>query len=308
MKRVLVAIVGGVMLGAGTGLHGAVSAQTRFRVQVDLVSLGVTVVDGDGRLVTDLTAEDFSVVEDGEAQAIEYFARGDELGVDAPLHVGLLFDTSSSMHEDIQLSRTAAIRFLDALPEAEDMTLVEFDSDVRISRFSQDDFLRLIEQIRNRRPHGFTSLYDALGTYLSGAQSLDGHKVLVIYSDGGDTRSAISWNDTLTLLKASDVTVYVVGFLRGPSSGAMLSERARLEQLAGTTGGRAFFPRDIDEVSEAYADVLAELRAGYSLGYVSTNTAMDGSWREVTIRVTRPDLEDASVRARPGYYALYREP
>lgn len=285
----------------------SVSGQTPFRSQIDLVSLGVTVVDHEGRLVTDLTADDFSVVESSESQTIRHLVRGDNLGVAVPLHVGLLFDTSGSMNEDIRLSRTAAIKFLNALPEAEDITLVEFDSAVRISRFSQDDFPFLVERIREREPEGYTALYDALGTYLAGAAGIDGQKVLVVYSDGGDTRSSMSWKDTLTLLRASDVTVYVIGFLPREPSPGLMAERARLEDLAETTGGRAFFPRDGRDVDDAYEDVLAELRARYTLGYVSTNTMMDGSWRDVVITLNRSDLDRARVRTRPGYYALFRE-
>ena len=300
--------LGGLGTAGGVGVRGVAAGQSRFRTQIDLVSLGVTVVDRDGRLVTDLTRDDFVIVEDGVPQTVQYFARGDDLGGGPPLHLGLLFDTSGSMGEDIRLSRTAAIRFLDALPEAEDMTLVEFDSDVRISRFSQDDFPRLVERIRGRRPSGFTALYDALGTYLAGAAEIDGRKVLVVYSDGGDARSSISWPDTLTLLQASDVTVYVIGFLRRVRSAGPLADRARLHRLAETTGGQAFFPGNLRDVEEAYEQVLAELRAQYTLGYVSTNTTMDGGWREVSIAATRSDLDRPRVRARAGYYALFREP
>jgi len=286
-------------------LGGGVAGAQVFRAGIDLVSLGVTVVDRKGALVANLAPEDFAVYEDGERQAIEYFTRGDA-GV--PLHVGLLFDTSGSMEEDIALSRTAAVGFLKALPDAEDITLVEFDTEVRVSRFSPRDFARLVERIRGRTPHGFTALYDALGTYLAGASEVDGRKVLVLYTDGGDTRSAMSWSDTLTLLKASDVTIYAVGFLRHHTPASALAQRRRLEEMAAATGGRALFPRSARDLDEVYGDVLAELRAQYTLGYLSANERTDGRWRAVELRLTRADLKGARVRSRPGYFARFLEP
>ena len=109
-------------------------AQTRFLGEIELVSLGVTVVDRKGELIADLSKDDFDVYEDGRLQTVRYFARGTDNNEEVPLHLGLLFDTSGSMERDIDLSRTAAIKFLNALPTAEDMTLVEFDTEVRLAR------------------------------------------------------------------------------------------------------------------------------------------------------------------------------
>ena len=92
------------------------------------------------------------------------------------------------------------------------MTLVDFDTEVRVGRYGQDDFPRLVERIRNRLPTGQTALYDALGVYLDGAFAQDGRKVLVIYTDGEDTRSRMRFGETADLVRASDVTVYAIGF------------------------------------------------------------------------------------------------
>ena len=134
------------------------------------------------------------------------------------MHLGLMLDTSGSMEADLKLARSAAIKFLNLLPEAEDITLVDFDTEVRVTRYPQRDFARLVERIRQRKPDGWTALYDALGDYLDGAGQQDGRKVLVMYTDGGDTRSALSFSETLTLLKASQVTVYAVGLVENTGS------------------------------------------------------------------------------------------
>ena len=137
---------------ASGGFGPAAGQQTTFRSGIDLVTVGVTVADKRGNYLTALTADDFDVLEDGHPQTIKLFARGED-AVSAPeMHVGLLFDTSDSMNDDIALSRSAAVRFLNTLSDAKDMTLVDFDTEVRIARYGQKDFPRMVERIRNRKP------------------------------------------------------------------------------------------------------------------------------------------------------------
>lgn len=288
-----------------TGMTTAAAGQPTFRTGVDLVTFGVTIVDKKGNLVTDLQPEDFEIVEDGRRQTIKFFARGDEDGDDrVRKHLGLMLDTSGSMQEDLKMARSAAIKFLNLLPEAEDITLVDFDEEVRATRYPQRDFARLVERIRQRKADGWTALYDALGLYLDGADQQDGRQILVVYTDGGDTRSALSYSDALTLLKASSVTVYAVGLLE--HTGSFRNElRMKLQQMAETTGGQAFFPARLDDLDEAYAQVVREINAQYHLGYQSTNLERDGAWRKVEVKVKRPDLK---VRSRKGYFAPYTEP
>ena len=143
------------------------------------------------------------MIEDGKKQTIEYFAQRRRRRQPRRCTSGLMVDASGSMQADMKLAQSAAIKFLNMLPAAEDITLVDFDTQVRITRYPQRDFARLVERIRQRKPDGWTALYDALGTYLDGADSQDGRKVMVMYTDGGDTRSALSLRETLTLLKAS---------------------------------------------------------------------------------------------------------
>jgi VWFA-related protein len=284
----------------GTGA-GPAAAQPVFRAGVELVNFGVTVVDKKGTLVTDLTADDFVLLEDGKPVALDFFVRGDASLV--PLHLGLLFDTSGSMLDDIGMSRSAAIKFLNTLSRAEDITLVDFDTEVRVARYGQNDFPRLVERIRSRKPEGWTALYDALGVYLDGATGQDGQKILVIYTDGGDTRSAMSLGDALDLAKASDVTIYAIGFLEHQSSGGRMEQRLRLQQIAGATGGQAFFPNTLKELDAVYAKVVEEINARYTLGFQSANRTADGAWRAVEVKLTRPDLKQAKVRTRQGYFA-----
>jgi len=285
---------------------GTVAQQPTFRSETELVNLGVTVVDRRGNFISDLTQQDFEIVEDGRKQSIRLFARGDEADTAPELHIGLLLDTSGSMGEDIGLARSAAVKFLNTLNDARDMTLVDFDTEVRVAKYGQQDFPRMVERIRSRKPDGFTAMYDALGVYLDGASEDEGRTILVLFTDGGDTRSTLRFNDALTLLRASDVTVYTIGFLEHQSTSVRFDQRTRLTQIADETGGQAIFPLSMKEISEAYDRILAQIRAQYSLGYLSTNTAQDGRWRKVEIRVRRPDLKDVRIRSRKGYFAPFK--
>ena len=295
MKRLLVAAI------ALTLLVRSADAQQRFRSGVDLATFGVTVTDKKGNIVTDLTKDDFEVVEDGKPQALDYFAPGDG-DASLAMHVGLMVDASGSMQNDMKLAQGAAIKFLNMLPAAEDITLVDFDTQVRVTRYPQRDFPRLVERIRQRKPDGWTALYDALGMYLEGADQREGRTVMVMFTDGGDTRSALSLSSTIDLLKASNVTVYAIGLTEHTGS-ARPQLQMTLRQLVETTGGQAFFPYAMKDVESAYEKVLAEIKGQYYLGYQSKNTATDGAWRKVDIKVKRPDLR---VRARKGYFGPYK--
>ena len=290
-----------LLASAGLLVHG----QQVFRSAVDLVHFGVVVTDRHGTPILGLKAENFEIVEEGKPQTVKFFAGGEPASAPA-LHLGFMIDNSGSMVRDIADVRTAAIRFLNTVENVTDVTLTDFDTEVRVARFGPDDYPRLIERIRSRKPDGYTALYDALGVYLNGAASLTGDKILVLYTDGGDTRSAITQSELLDLLKISDVTVYSIGYLQHQGS-ARHEQQQILTRFAATTGGQAFFPTSVKELDALYSKILGEIAGRYSLGYVSTDPTMDGSWRDVRIRVVgRPDLKDVKIRTRAGYYAPYK--
>ena len=291
----------------------AIPPQQVFRSGIDVVHLGVAVVDKAGAAVTRLTREDFVVYEQGKKQELRYFvAQGTDGGegteAPPPLHIGLLFDTSGSMANDMELARSAAIRFLNRLPRAEDITVVDFDTEVRIATYAQSDFTRLVARLRGRRPDGWTALWDAVGIYLGGAHDQNGQKVLIIFTDGGDTRSTLTYSDLLTTIKATDVSIYAIGFLEHQPSSVRTQQRLQLAQIADVTGGQAYFPASMKEVEALYDRIVAEIDSRYLLGYVSSNTRTDGAWRSVEVRLTRPDLRQTRIRTRKGYYAPYLAP
>jgi VWFA-related protein len=278
-----------------------------FRTGVDLVNMSVTVVDRKGQLVNGLKADDFEVFEDGLRQTVRYFAAGDGSDQTRPeMHLGLLLDVSESMGDDIRFTRTAAIKFLNTLIDAVDVTVVDFDTEVRAARYGQSEFARLIERIRQQKTTGMTALYDAIGVYLDGASSQAGRKIMLLYTDGGDTRSSLRMNELIDLLKASDVTVYVIGALEHQSAAAKERARPTLSEIAATTGGQAFFPTSVKELDQMYEKVLAEIRAQYTIGYLSTNQKSDGVWRKIEIKMASKDRRSLRLRSRKGYFAPYK--
>ena len=284
--------------------NGATQQSPVFRAGVDLVNLGVTVTDRRGKLVADLTADDFEVLEDGKPQSVRFFASSTSPAPD--MHLGLLLDVSGSMESEIAFTRTASIKFLNTLTEAVDVTVVDFDTEVRVARYGQAEFPRLIERIRQQKTRGETALFDAIGVYLDGAAALDGQKIMLLYTDGGDTRSAMRLHELIDLVKASDVTIYGIGVLDRHSFSARNEQQMVLRQIAETTGGQVYFPPSVKDLEKVYEQVAAEIRAQYTLGYLSTNGTANGAWRKVEIKLKRSDAKDLRIRSRKGYFAPYR--
>jgi Ca-activated chloride channel homolog len=277
----------------------------QFRGGIDVVNVGVTVTDRKGALVGDLTADDFEIFEDGKKQTVRFFASGDPGGdLTPPLHLGLLIDVSESMGEDMSFTKTASIKFLNTLTDAVDITVVDFDTEIRATRHTQREFARVVERIRQKKAGGSTALYDAIGVYLDGASGEDGRKIMLLYTDGGDNRSAMSRGDLMDLLKASDATVYAIGELEHQPSSSRHEQQMILQQIADVTGGRAFFPTSVKELDAIYEKVVAEIRAQYTLGYVSTNGKADGAWRKVEVKLRK----DLRARSRRGYFAPLKQP
>jgi Ca-activated chloride channel family protein len=279
------------------------AARQTFRAGTDVVRVPVVVTGRAGEPVRGLTREDFDLREEGRPQRLEFFAEGAPGGA-LPLHLGLLLDTSESMQQDLADAMTASIQFVNAVEESVDVTLVDFDSVVRISRFAPASYPQLFERIRSRKASGMTALYDATGAYIEEAIVQGGQHVLIMYTDGGDSSSSLGIGRLLDLLRlASNVIVYPIGYLGHQRGGGRLEQQMRLGQIARETGGAAFFPGSAREVRGIYDRILRELTSRYTVGYVSSNDAADGRFRKLEVRVTRPGVRDLKVRARTGYYA-----
>jgi Ca-activated chloride channel family protein len=280
-----------------------------FAARSDVVNLTVTVLDKEGNLVLDLEAQDFQVYEDGRPQRVEIFGRAQDGGHPFDprtnealvLDLGLLMDTSESMLKELKLSQQSAIRFLEAVPRARDLVTVFFDSDIQVSRYDGEQQQGLIDRIQALKGGGWTALYDAIAVYLSRAEdSGGGRRVLVLFTDGEDSRSVTTLGEVLKMVRSSPVTVYAIAFSQGLTQSRRLPAKAFLQGLAGMTGGEVFSPTSFRDLPAIYDKILQQLSAQYVIGYVSDNPKQDGKLRHLKVEVSEREL---SVRHREGYVA-----
>jgi len=274
-----------------------------FRSGVDVVSLNITVTDLDRGFVTDLQQDNFAVYEDGVRQHVNFFTR-----TQLPIALALLLDTSASMDEEMATAQEAAIGFSQRLRREDLAEVIDFDSRVEILQGFTDDVEELESAIRRTSAGGSTSLYNALYISLKDLSKAPLREVdvrreaIIVLSDGEDTSSLVSFDEVLELAKRSETIIYSIG-LQSENSRSRTGFREAdfvLRQLAQETGGRAFFPEDISELSEIYRQISDELSSQYSVGYISTNPLQNGQWRRIVVRV---DRDAVTARTKQGYYA-----
>jgi Ca-activated chloride channel family protein len=286
-----------------TAALGAPVAAQVFRDRVDVVLLSVTVADREGRLLTNLDAEDFHVFEDGVLQTIQNFSREPQ-----PIALSILIDTSASMDEKLGIAQRAATGFVRRLGEQDVAQIIDFDSRARIRQDFTHDVDALERAIGSTMAGGPTALYEALQVALNQlrltrqqAGSEIRRQAVVVLSDGEDTRSLIDYVEVIDLSKRSEVVVYAIGLRTQVLTRRGYSEaESALRTMSSETGGVAYFVDDVTELERIYADIADELASQYMIGYISKNTARDGTWRKVSVTVEHPD---AQARTRTGYYA-----
>jgi Ca-activated chloride channel homolog len=295
------AVVSTVLL---LGLAAASSAQQPpvFRSQVDVVHLTVSVHDETGKLVTDLAEPDFTLYEDGRPQEIRVFARAFDPGRDEllALDLGLLMDTSQSMVQNLKLSRLAATRFLDSVPRARELITIFFDEDIRVSRYDSENQQGLLERIQDVEGGRNTCLYDAVAVYLSRIQGIPGRKVLILFSDGEDSRSDLSQIELNRLVRSSPAIIYSIAFAPDgiPNSQRAMRSRRVLQHLSDLTGGAVFAPSTYRDLPDIYDKILEELKGQYVIGYVPDRPGAPDRFRKVKVDVSRKGVK---VRHREGY-------
>lgn len=274
-----------------------------FRAGVEVVSLNVTVVESN-RYVTNLEPEEFSVFEDGAKQELMFFNR-----TNLPIALALLIDTSASMEDKLTTAQEAAIGFARRLRPQDLAEVIDFDSRVEVIQPFTARFGELEQAIRRTAPGGSTSLFNAVYISLKELKKQQARtsdeirrQAIIILSDGEDTSSLVSFEEVLDLAKRSETAIYAIGLRSrgGNYSKGFKEAEFVLRQLAQETGGRAFFPNQIEDLSEVYGQIADELSSQYTLGYTSKNQRRDGGWRRVVVRVNRPN---ATARTKQGYYA-----
>jgi Ca-activated chloride channel family protein len=296
-------------LGLATVLAATVAAQqpidsgAAFRAGVDLVSMNVTVTDRESRYVRGLGQDDFAVYEDGVQQGISFFSQSQ-----LPLALSLLLDSSASMEERLPTLQSAAVDFIERLQPSDIAQVVDFDSRVEIRQAFSDDRAALAQAIGRTVAGGSTSLYNALYISLKELAKIRveadedvRRQALVVFSDGEDTSSLVTFDEVLDLAKRSETAIYTIA-LRGEDNSTRGFREAEfvMRQLAQETGGRPFSAARIEDLEGIYGQIADELSSQYTIGYLPKNARQDGAWRQLVVQVARPDV---SARTKRGYYA-----
>ena len=286
--------------------QGDASRQPSFRSAIELVSLNVTVTDPSGHYVTNLEQDDFSVYEDGAKQDVTFFNR-----TNLPIALAVMLDTSASMDTKLATAQEAAIGFARRLRSQDLAEVIDFDSRVVVLQNFTNNPGELEQAIRKTSAGGSTSLYNAVYIALKDlkkavAKNVDEirRQAIIVLSDGEDTSSLLPFEEVLDLAKRSETAIYAIG-LRSNENAASASKGFKeaefvLRQLTQQTGGRAFFPNQLTELTGVYGQIADELSSQYTVGYASKNSKRDGSWRRVVVRVSRPNT---TARTKQGYFA-----
>jgi Ca-activated chloride channel homolog len=272
-----------------------------IHVPVNLVNVPLTVTDKKNRLVIMMTKDDFNLSEDGKPQSIQYFSRETDLA----LRIGLLIDTSNSIRDRFDFEKQAATGFLsDIIRRGKDQAFVEgFDVEPVVVQDYTDNVEMLANAIRGLQAGGVTALYDAI--FISCKDKLYFfpppepylRRMLVVLSDGQDNSSQHTREEALAMAQRAEVTIFAISTNR---SGTEHRGDRVLKRLAEETGGQAFFPFEANDLAESFREIGRDLRTQFLLSYVSTNTAKDGTFRNISISTANKNLH---VRAKSGYFA-----
>jgi len=260
--------------------------------QVNRVLLWVTATDEEGNLVTDLTKDDFTVLEDDEPQQVVDFHMDTR-----PIKMAILIDTSSSMVDKIEEVHDAAGAFVESLREIDEALIIDFDENVYLIQDLTSDVDDLKKSIESTEPLGATALYDALHAAYRKIGTFDGRKVIVVLSDGEDTSSQFGFERILEEAKTNSTMIYAIGLgIEGARP-----RRDVLKDFSGNTGGEFFYIKKKGTLQDAYARIAEELGKQFFLTYATTNEAWDGRWIKLKVESKR---EGVKIRARRGYFAV----
>ena len=289
---------------AAAAQDGAIAKQNgqyTLRRDVQEVVLSVTVLDDQGRLVNDLTKNDFRVFEDGVQQSIAAFQHAD-----VPVSLGILVDNSGSMRSKRMAVNAAALDLVRASNPQDEAFIVNFSDEAFIDQDFTSDLNKLRDGLAHYDARGGTALYDAT---VASADELAKHakhakQVLLIITDGEDNASSLTLEQAIRRVQdLQGPIVYCIGLLFGDEGHESRTAKRALQLLSQETGGIAYFPRSLDDVDAVAAEVAQDIRSQYTIGYHSTKAESLGGYRQVRV-LAHPtgSRKDLNARTRSGYY------
>jgi Ca-activated chloride channel family protein len=275
---------------------------TTLRTTTNEVNVVFIVTDKRGHRVTDLKKNDFTIADDNKPPAeIRSFSAETNL----PLQVGLLIDASNSVRDRFKFEQESAIEFLNQTihPSKDRAFVVGFDVTPEVTQDFTDNTESLAHGVHELRPGGGTALYDALyfacrDKLLKAPKSTPVRRAIILLSDGDDNQSHVTREEAIEMAQRAEAIVYTISTNVSGTKGA--GDKV-LERIADATGGRAFFPFQIRDVSNDFAEIADELRSQYAVSYKPADFKTDGHYR--TIEIVANDRKNFRVRARRGYYA-----
>ena len=278
------------------------SARVRpLKVDVDLVLVPVTITDPMNRLVTGLEKDNFQLYEGSSQQEIRSFSSED-----APVSLGVIFDSSGSMSSKMDRAKEAVVEFFKTANPQDEFFMITFSDEPE----TVSDFTNSVDEIQNKLvfavPRHRTALLDAIYMGVSKMrQAKYAKKALLIISDGGDNHSRYTENEIKSLVKEADVMIYAIGIYDRYASA--MEERLGpqlLSEITELTGGRAFTIDNPNDLADVATKIGVELRNQYVLGYRPAKVVRDGKWRKIKVKLLPPKgLPPLRVYARTGYYA-----
>jgi Ca-activated chloride channel homolog len=281
---------------------GGSDALATIRATTNEVNVVFTVTDKHGKRVTDLKQNDFKVIDDNKPpEEIRSFHAETNL----PLQVGLLIDASNSVRDRFKFEQESAIEFLNQTvrPRYDRAFVVGFDATPEVTQDFTDNTESLAHGVHELRPGGGTALYDALyfacrDKLLKASKGTPVRRAVILLSDGDDNLSHVSREEAIEMAQRAEAIVYTISTnvsgTKGPGDKV-------LERIADATGGRAFFPFQIRDVVNAFAEIQEELRSQYAISYKPADLKYDGHYR--TIEIVANDRKNLKVRSRRGWYA-----
>jgi Ca-activated chloride channel family protein len=275
---------------------------TTIRAVVNEVNVVFTVTDKHGRYVKDLKKQDFNFVDDSKPAAE---IRDFKNQTDLPLQVGLLVDASNSVRDRFKFEQESAIEFLNQTvrPRYDSAFVVGFDVTPEVTQDFTDNTESLSRGVRLLRPGGGTAMFDALyfscrDKLLKAPRIAAVRRAIILLSDGEDNQSHVTREEAIDMAQRAEV---IVDTISTKISGMKGKGDKVLERIADATGGRAFFPFQLRDVSNAFAEIQDELRSQYAVSYKPADFKPDGRYR--TIEIVALDKKNLHVRSRRGYFA-----
>jgi VWFA-related protein len=276
---------------------------TTITKTVNEVNVVFTVTDRHGRYVKNLAKSDFSVLDDSKPSGQ---IRSFHSETDLPLQVGLMVDASNSVRDRFKFEQESAIEFLNQTvrPRYDKAFVVGFDVTPEVTQDFTDNTEALSRGVRALRPGGGTAMYDALyfacrDKLLKEARNGPVRRAIILLSDGEDNMSHVTREESIEMALRAEVIVYTIS--TNITGGARRSGDKVLERIAEATGGRAFFPFQLNDVANAFVEIQDELRSQYALSYNPSDLRTDGRYH--TIEIVAQNHKGLRVRSRRGYYA-----